>query len=60
MSMTKKDAVLLKQGELILKGGNRRAFEQRLEAAVKRRLDGIGRFSVYSKQSVIYVEALDD
>jgi thiamine biosynthesis protein ThiI len=41
---------------MILKGLNRRSFEARLETIVRRRLEGLGDFSVRSAQSVIYVE----
>ena len=50
------DMILLKQGELVLKGQNRRFFEQRLVSNVKRRLTGLGDFRVYSLQSTVYVE----
>ncbi|MDR1820964.1 MAG: tRNA 4-thiouridine(8) synthase ThiI [Oscillospiraceae bacterium] len=48
-------AILLKQGEIVLKGQNRRAFEARLEANVRRAVLPFGAFDVYSKQSVVYV-----
>jgi thiamine biosynthesis protein ThiI len=41
---------------MVLKGGNRRSFEMRLEAAVRRRVAQYGGFSVGSKQSVVFVE----
>jgi thiamine biosynthesis protein ThiI len=54
------DMILLKLGELILKGLNKRQFEQRLIANIKRRLTLFGEFKVYSAQSAIYVEPLSD
>ena len=54
------DIILLKLGEIVLKGLNRRSFEQKLIANVRRRLESIGRFRVYCLQSTIYVEAEDD
>jgi thiamine biosynthesis protein ThiI len=48
--------ILLKQGEIVLKGLNRRAFEQKLIANVRRRLKPFGDFNVYSVQSTVYVE----
>ena len=54
------DILLLKQGELILKGQNRRIFEQRLVAHIKRRLATIGEFRVYAMQSTVYVEPRGD
>ena len=50
------DIILLKQGEIVLKGLNRRAFEQKLVANIKRRLKPYGDFNVYSVQSTVYVE----
>ena len=50
------DMILLKQGEIVLKGQNRRAFEQRLIANINRRLKSHGRFRVYAIQSTVYVE----
>ena len=54
------DIILLKQGELILKGQNRRFFEQRLVSNVKRRLIRLGEFRVYALQSTVYVEPKSD
>ena len=54
------DIILLKQGELILKGQNRRFFEQRLVGNIKRRLAPIGEFRVYAMQSTVYVEPKND
>lgn len=51
------DIILLKLGEIILKGLNRRSFEQKLINNVRRRLAPIGNFKVYCMQSTIYVEA---
>jgi thiamine biosynthesis protein ThiI len=50
------DVILLKEGEMILKGLNRRHFEQKLIADVRRRLSGLGAFRVYGMQSALYVE----
>ncbi len=51
------DIILLKLGEIILKGLNRRYFEQKLMANIRRRLAAIGKFRVYCIQSTVYVEA---
>ena len=53
------DIILLKLGEIVLKGLNRRSFEQKLTANVRRRLAPIGKFRVYCLQSIIYVEGAD-
>ncbi|MBR3084672.1 MAG: tRNA 4-thiouridine(8) synthase ThiI [Oscillospiraceae bacterium] len=50
------DMILLKQGEIVLKGLNKRAFEQKLMANVQRRLRPFGPFRVYTIQSTVYVE----
>ena len=54
------DIIILKLGEVVLKGLNRRSFETKLVANVKRRLAHIGSFNVYCLQSVIYVEPIGD
>lgn len=50
------DMILLKQGEIVLKGQNRRFFEAKLLANIKHRLEPYGRFNVYAAQSTVYVE----
>ena len=50
------EIVLLKLGEVVLKGLNRRSFEDKLMANIRRRIQHFGAFRVYSKQSTIYVE----
>lgn len=54
------DIILLKLGEIILKGLNRRYFENKLMSNVRRRLSRIGKFKVYCIQSTVYVEAAED
>ncbi|MCI8423460.1 MAG: tRNA 4-thiouridine(8) synthase ThiI [Lawsonibacter sp.] len=54
------EIILLKQGELVLKGLNRHAFEDKLQANIHRRLNGLGRFRVYTRQSATYVEPMED
>ena len=53
------DILLLKPGEIFLKGLNKHYFEEKLVNNLKRRLKPIGRFKVTSLQSTIYVEPLD-
>ena len=50
------DILLLKLGEIVLKGLNRRSFEQKLMGNIRRRLVGLGRFRVSCLQSTVYVE----
>ncbi|MCL2627896.1 MAG: tRNA 4-thiouridine(8) synthase ThiI [Oscillospiraceae bacterium] len=52
------DIILLKQGEIILKGLNRGAFERKLIENIKRRLSPIGKFKIYTMQSTVYIEPL--
>ena len=54
------DIILLKLGEIVLKGLNRKSFEQKLMSNVRRRLEPIGKFRVYCLQSTVYVEAQED
>ena len=54
------DIILLKLGELVLKGLNRHNFEDQLMSNARRRLRPHGQFKVYSKQSITYVEPQND
>ena len=51
---------LLKLGEVVLKGLNRRSFEDRLLSNTRRRMKSCGNFNIYLRQSTIYVEPKDD
>ncbi len=50
------EIILLKLGELVLKGLNRRSFEDKLVGNARRRLKDLGKFRIYTKQSTMYVE----
>ena len=50
------DMILLKEGEVVLKGLNKRSFEQKLTSNLRRRIKRFGPFTVTANQSVIYVE----
>lgn len=54
------EIILLKLGELVLKGLNRRGFEERLMGNAIKRLRPFGNFKVYSRQSTTYVEPQDE
>ena len=54
------EMILLKLGELVLKGLNRRSFEDKLQANIYRRLNHLGQFRVYTRQSTTYVEPMSD
>ncbi len=50
-----KETILMKMGEIVLKGHNRHNFENAFRDNIKFRLKHIGKFSVYSSQSTVYV-----
>ena len=54
------EMILCKLGEVVLKGLNRRSFEDKLISNLRRRVSKCGNFRVYSKQSTIYVEPVDE
>ena len=53
------EMILLKLGEMVLKVLNRHSFEDKLQANIHRRLNGLGRFRVYTRQSTTYVEPMN-
>ena len=55
-----REIILLKLGELVLKGLNRHRFEEQLMANAKRRLKSLGHFKIYTRQSITYIEPLSD
>ena len=55
-----KEIILLKDGEIVLKGLNRRAFEDILKKNIKHCLNSVGKFEITSAQSTIYVKPLSD
>ena len=54
------DIILLKQGEMVLKGLNRKYFEQKLISNAARRIKPFGSFRIYAVQSTVYVEPQED
>ncbi len=50
---------LMKLGEIVLKGANKRQFENKLRQNVRRRMKPYGNFDVYIMQSTVYVEPMD-
>ena len=54
--MNNNEILLLKLGEVVLKGLNRRSFEDKLVSNVRRRMKHCGSFQIYIRQSTIYVE----
>ena len=54
-----KEIFLLKLGEIVLKGANKRQFEDKLRQNIRRRMRPYGNFDVYLMQSTVYVEPMD-
>ncbi len=55
-----KEIILVKDGELLLKGLNRSNFESKLVDTIKRRLKPLGAIKVRRAQSATYIEPLDE
>lgn len=55
-----KEIILIKNGELALKGLNRRTFEDMMIKNMRRRFEHIGKFTFKSSQSTIMVESEDE
>ncbi len=53
------EVLLLKCGEMVLKGLNRKRFEERLLQVLRERLAPCGKFSLYSMQSTVTVTPAD-
>ena len=51
---------LIKLGEVVLKGANKRQFENKLRSNIRRRMRQYGNFDVYIMQSTVYVEPEDE
>ena len=55
-----KEILLCKYGEIILKGANKRYFEDILCKELRRRAKKCGNFDISRAQSTIYIEPMDD
>ncbi len=55
-----KEIILIKLGEIVLKGLNRKNFEDKLLRTLRRRLGRIGSFKIRAAQSTIFVEPMDE
>ena len=51
---------LMKLGEIVLKGANKRQFENKLRQNVRRRMKPYGNFDVYIMQSTVYIQPMDE
>ena len=58
--MKHKEILLCKYGEIVLKGANRKYFEDMLCREMKKRAKAYGNFDIYRAQSTIYIEPKDD
>ena len=58
--MNIQEVILCKFGEVVLKGSNRQTFESQLIKELRRRASPYGTFKIYFKQSIVYVEPVDD
>ena len=55
-----KEIILIKDGELSLKGLNRSTFEDKMISSIKRRLKPLGEVKIRKAQSTIYIEPASD
>ncbi len=55
-----KRSILLKYGELILKGANKSYFDAVLLKQIRRKLKPLGEFRVFTSQSTVFVESEED
>ena len=55
-----KEIILCKYGEIVLKGANKKYFEDMLCREMKKRARAYGNFDIYRAQSTIYIEAQDE
>ncbi len=55
-----KEILLCKYGEIVLKGANRKYFEDMLCREIKKKAKAHGTFDVYRAQSTIYIEPKDE
>lgn len=55
-----KEIILVKFGEMALKGLNKKTFEDMLKKNIKRRIKSLGRFELTSAQSTVYITPMDD
>ena len=54
------EIILCKLGEIFLNGLNPHSFEMKLMSNIRRRTQRYGKFKIYSRQSTIYVEPVED
>ncbi len=55
-----KEILLCKYGEIVLKGANRKYFEDMLCREMKKRAAAYGQFDIYRAQSTIYIQPMNE
>ena len=55
-----KEIILVKYGEMALKGLNKKTFEDMLTKNIKRRIKSLGKFTCTSAQSTLYITPESD
>ena len=55
-----KEIILCKYGEIVLKGANKRYFEDMLCRQLRQKAKACGNFDIYRAQSTVYIEPMDD
>ena len=55
-----KEILLCKYGEIVLKGANRKYFEDMLAKEMRKRAANYGKFNIYHSQSTLYIEPADE
>ena len=53
------DVIMIKYGEIILKGQNRPLFEEKLIKNIKFKINGLGEYKIKKMQATIYIEPKD-
>ena len=56
----RKEVILCKYGEIVLKGANRKYFEDQLLKSMRYRSKNYGNFEIYRAQSTIYIDPKDE
>ncbi len=51
-----KDVIMIKYGEIILKGQNRPLFEEKLIKNIKFKINGLGEYKIKKMQATVYIE----
>ena len=58
--MKHREILLCKYGEIVLKGANRKYFEDMLAKEMRKRAASYGKFNIYHSQSTLYIEPADE